>query len=157
MSLSHESPATYKEGTLLKSPMPKSRKSARVDDRKILNAIFYVLRTGMPWRDLPEHCGWGKNKMSLSRRDSIPPEAASIRRGRSLSQSSWQPDAPLIRFPQKPVNPTEGDTVLLITSRQSSWRILSIRRSGMSHITATRTYMANDSQGLTKASTIPIT
>ena len=30
----------------------KSRKSARADDRKIMNAIFYVLRTGMPWRDL---------------------------------------------------------------------------------------------------------
>jgi transposase len=37
--------------------MPKSRKSARADDRRILNAIFYVLRTGMPWRDLPERYG----------------------------------------------------------------------------------------------------
>jgi transposase len=35
----------------------KSRKSARADDRKIMNAIFYVLRTGMPWRDLPERYG----------------------------------------------------------------------------------------------------
>jgi hypothetical protein len=35
----------------------KNRKSARVDDRRILNAIFYVLRTGMPWRDLPERYG----------------------------------------------------------------------------------------------------
>jgi transposase len=34
-----------------------SRKSARADDRKILNAILYVLRTGMPWRDLPERYG----------------------------------------------------------------------------------------------------
>jgi transposase len=37
--------------------LPKNRKSARVDDRRILNAIFYVLRTGMPWRDLPERYG----------------------------------------------------------------------------------------------------
>ena len=37
--------------------MPRSRKRARVDDRKIMNAIFYVLRTGMPWRDLPERYG----------------------------------------------------------------------------------------------------
>jgi transposase len=37
---------------LLEPLLPKSRKSARVDDRKIVNAIFYVLRTGMPWRDL---------------------------------------------------------------------------------------------------------
>src|SRR5882757_11095678 len=45
------------EWALLESLMPKSRKSARVDDRKIMNAIFYVLRTGMPWRDLPERYG----------------------------------------------------------------------------------------------------
>jgi len=37
--------------------MPKSRKSARADDRRIMKGIFYVLRTGMPWRDLPERYG----------------------------------------------------------------------------------------------------
>src|ERR1019366_777723 len=42
---------------LLEPLLPKSRKSARADDRKIMNAIFYVLRTGMPWRDLPERYG----------------------------------------------------------------------------------------------------
>ena len=42
---------------LLEPLMPKSRKSARADDRRIMNAIFYVLRTGMPWRDLPERYG----------------------------------------------------------------------------------------------------
>jgi transposase len=31
---------------LLEPLMPKGRKSARADDRKIMNAIFYVLRTG---------------------------------------------------------------------------------------------------------------
>ena len=41
------------EWALLEPLMPKSRKSARADDRKIMNAIFYVLRTGMPWCDLP--------------------------------------------------------------------------------------------------------
>ena len=45
------------EWALLEPRMPKSRKSARADDRRILNAIFYVLRTGMPWRDLPERYG----------------------------------------------------------------------------------------------------
>jgi transposase len=29
----------------------------RVDDRRVLNAIFFVLRTGTPWRDLPERYG----------------------------------------------------------------------------------------------------
>ena len=42
---------------LLEPLLPKSRKSARVDDRKIMNAIFYVLRTGMPWRNLPARYG----------------------------------------------------------------------------------------------------
>jgi len=37
------------EWALLEPLMPHSRESARVDDRKIMNAIFYVLRTGMPW------------------------------------------------------------------------------------------------------------
>src|ERR1700687_1992871 len=45
------------EWALLEPLLPKSRKSGRVDDRKIMNAIFYVLRTGMPWRDLPERYG----------------------------------------------------------------------------------------------------
>ena len=45
------------EWGLLEPLMPKARKSARRDDRKVMNAIFYVLRTGMPWRDLPERYG----------------------------------------------------------------------------------------------------
>ena len=35
----------------------KPRGVARVDDRRVLNGIFYVLRTGSPWRDLPERYG----------------------------------------------------------------------------------------------------
>ena len=42
---------------LLEPLLPTSRKSARVDDRKIMNAIFYVQRIGMPWRDLPARYG----------------------------------------------------------------------------------------------------
>src|SRR5262245_12079772 len=29
----------------------------RVDDRRILNGIFWVLRSGAPWRDLPDSYG----------------------------------------------------------------------------------------------------
>ncbi len=36
------------EWALLEPLLQKSRRSARIDDRKIVNAIFYVLRTGMP-------------------------------------------------------------------------------------------------------------
>jgi transposase len=33
------------------------RGKPRVDDRRVLNGIFYVLRTHCPWRDLPERYG----------------------------------------------------------------------------------------------------
>src|SRR5450432_3600439 len=35
----------------------KPRGVARVNGRRVLNRIFYVLRTGSPWRDLPERFG----------------------------------------------------------------------------------------------------
>lgn len=35
----------------------KPRGVARVDDRRVLNGVFYVLRTGSPWRDMPERYG----------------------------------------------------------------------------------------------------
>ena len=35
----------------------KPRGVARVDDRRVLNGIFYILRTGSPWRGLPEMFG----------------------------------------------------------------------------------------------------
>ena len=35
----------------------KPRGVARVDDWRVLNGIFYILRTGSPWRDLPERYG----------------------------------------------------------------------------------------------------
>lgn len=35
----------------------RPRGVARVDDRRVINGIFYVLRTGSPWRDLPERYG----------------------------------------------------------------------------------------------------
>lgn len=35
----------------------KGRGPRRKDDRKVLNGIFYILRTGAPWRDLPGRYG----------------------------------------------------------------------------------------------------
>ena len=32
----------------------KPRAAPRADDRKVLNGILHVLRSGSPWRDLPE-------------------------------------------------------------------------------------------------------
>lgn len=35
----------------------KPRGAPRVDDRRVLNGIFWVLRSGEPWRDLPQWYG----------------------------------------------------------------------------------------------------
>jgi transposase len=35
----------------------KPRGVPRVDDRRVINGIFYILRTGSPWRDLPDRYG----------------------------------------------------------------------------------------------------
>ena len=35
----------------------KPRGVPRVDDRRVLNGIMWVLLSGAPWRDLPEHYG----------------------------------------------------------------------------------------------------
>ena len=47
-----------REWALIAPLLPnKPRRVARADDRRVLNAIFYILRTGSPWRDLPERYG----------------------------------------------------------------------------------------------------
>jgi hypothetical protein len=35
----------------------KPRGVPRVNDRRVLNGIFWVLRSGAPWRDLPDYFG----------------------------------------------------------------------------------------------------
>ena len=35
----------------------KPRGVPRVNDRRVLNGIFWVLRSGAPWRDLPQAFG----------------------------------------------------------------------------------------------------
>lgn len=39
----------------------------RLDDRAVLNGIVFVLRSGMPWEDLPQSMGYGSG-MSCWRR-----------------------------------------------------------------------------------------
>ena len=46
------------EWRLIEPLLPnKPRGVARVDDRRVINGSFYVLRTGSPWRDLPSRYG----------------------------------------------------------------------------------------------------
>ena len=35
----------------------KPRGVKRVDDRRVINGFFFALRTGIPWRDMPEQYG----------------------------------------------------------------------------------------------------
>ena len=49
---------TEAEWRLIEPLLPnKPRGVPRVEDRRVINGIFYVLRTGSPWRDLPERYG----------------------------------------------------------------------------------------------------
>ena len=42
------------EWGIIRAMLPtKPRGIPRVDDRRVLNGIFWVLRSGAPWRDLP--------------------------------------------------------------------------------------------------------
>jgi len=44
-----------REWSVIKPMLPnKPRGIPRVDDRRVLNGIFWALRSGAPWRDLPE-------------------------------------------------------------------------------------------------------
>jgi len=46
------------EWAAIKPMLPnKSRGVPRVDDRRVLNGVFWVLRSGAPWRDLPGSFG----------------------------------------------------------------------------------------------------
>src|SRR3954465_5709563 len=49
---------TDNEWSAIKPMLPnKSRGMPRVNDRRVLNGIFWVLRSGAPWRDLPDDFG----------------------------------------------------------------------------------------------------
>jgi transposase len=49
---------TDHEWSAIKPMLPnKVRGVPRVNDRRVLNAIFWVLRSGAPWRDLPNSFG----------------------------------------------------------------------------------------------------
>ena len=60
VGLRYPSDLTNAEWALIAPMIPAAKRGGRrrgIDVREVLNAIFYVLRTGMPWRDLPERYG----------------------------------------------------------------------------------------------------
>src|SRR6187397_2838793 len=57
---------TDHEWTAIRPMLPnKPRGVPRVNDRRILNGIFWVLRSGAPWRDLPD--GYGPHTTCYNR------------------------------------------------------------------------------------------
>jgi transposase len=49
---------TDHEWAVIRPMLPnKARGVRRVDDRRVLNGIFWMLRSGAPWRDLPQRFG----------------------------------------------------------------------------------------------------
>jgi transposase len=47
----------YEWTTIKPMLLNKPRGVRRVNDRRVLNGIFWVLRSGAPWRDLPRSFG----------------------------------------------------------------------------------------------------
>jgi Putative transposase of IS4/5 family (DUF4096) len=45
------------EWTAIKPMLPNKSRGVRINDPRVLNGIFWVLRYGAPWRDLPETYG----------------------------------------------------------------------------------------------------
>jgi transposase len=41
----------------MKGYFPRARGKPRVDDRKVIGGIVYVLRNGLRWQDAPKHYG----------------------------------------------------------------------------------------------------
>ena len=53
----HRYDLTDRELQVIEPLLPKSRGIPREDDQRVLSGIFWILRTGAPWRDLPDRYG----------------------------------------------------------------------------------------------------
>ena len=61
-----------KEWAVIEPLLPPTRQGGgRRDDRQVLDGIFYVLRTGVPWDDVPERYGPVMNTWPPAGRSSI--------------------------------------------------------------------------------------
>ena len=109
------------EWAAIKPMLPnKPRGVPRVNDRRILNGIFWVLRSGAPWRDLPDHFGpyttcynrfvrwrrvsvWGRIIDALAKKkDRIGwPEAKAFAREICLQMAADSPSRYLINMAKK--------------------------------------------------------
>jgi transposase len=78
---------TDREWAAIRPMLPnKPRGVPRVNDRRILNGIFWVLRSGAPWRDLPDSFGAVHHLLQ-----SLCPLATSGRLGADYERTGWYP------------------------------------------------------------------
>jgi hypothetical protein len=67
------------EWTAIKPMLPnKPRGVRRVNDRRVLNGIFWVLRSGTPWRELPKPAFFNASR-EASRSPPLPISSSSNR------------------------------------------------------------------------------
>ena len=130
------------EWSVVKPMLPnKPRGMPHVDDRRVLNGIFWVLRSGAPWRDLPGIYGPCCGASYLTQRTRIDGEASprskisirppvaqsrnicrswmtqpSARRRRSSRMRSRRP----IRRPATPLRPTPSPLMPIPTTTHRS-------------------------------------
>jgi transposase len=99
------------EWTAIRPMLPnKPRGVPRVNDRRVLNGIFWVLRSAAPWRDLPVAFGpyttcynrfvrwrragvWGRIIDALAATHDAPPLSASISMepaSQGISANRWE-------------------------------------------------------------------
>ena len=66
------------EWSIIRAMLPtKPRGIPRVDDRRVLNGIFWVLRSGAPWRDLgPPPMKWSDSKYGFATEEDCNGEEA---------------------------------------------------------------------------------
>ena len=58
---------TDERWALIASRLPDNGRHGR-DDRLFIEAVFWIVRTGSPWRSLPSHFGkWGTNYIRFRR------------------------------------------------------------------------------------------
>jgi transposase len=64
------------EWGVIKPMLPnKPRGIPRVDDRRVLNGIVWILRSGAPWRDMPERATWSSGSSTRSSSAGVSPPA----------------------------------------------------------------------------------
>ena len=80
---------TDKEWTAINPMLPnKPRGVPRMNDRRVLNGIFWVLRSGAPWRDLPNNFGpytTCYNRFARRRRAGLGQDYERTRRGHDVA------------------------------------------------------------------------